>query len=94
MYTTRRGDTLITVADRFDVTVEQLRRWNSLRGSAIPPGRRLYVSEPARISAATRSRHKKTTARSAKAASHQEQVHAEPKAAASSHVAKGKKTSR
>jgi membrane-bound lytic murein transglycosylase D len=51
LYKPRRGDTLVTIADRFGVTVQQLRRWNNLRGAAIPLGRSLYVSEPARISA-------------------------------------------
>jgi membrane-bound lytic murein transglycosylase D len=50
LYKPRRGDTLVTIADRFGVTVQQLRRWNNLRGAAIPLGRSLYVSEPARIS--------------------------------------------
>jgi membrane-bound lytic murein transglycosylase D len=95
IYRAQRGDTVVTVADRFDVTVDQLRRWNHIRGNTITPGRKLYVSEPARISAASRSRRKKSIARSARPASHQGQVHAEAKAAAaSSHSAsvKGKKT--
>ncbi|MGD0367824.1 MAG: transglycosylase SLT domain-containing protein [Acidobacteriaceae bacterium] len=50
LYRPGRGDTLVTIADRFGVTVAQLRRWNSLRGSAIVPGHSLYVSEPAHIS--------------------------------------------
>ena len=51
-YTTRRGDTLVTLADRFNVSVEQLRSWNHLKGAAIAPGRTLNVSEPARVSSA------------------------------------------
>ncbi|HYK35362.1 lytic transglycosylase domain-containing protein [Alloacidobacterium sp.] len=90
-YKVRHGDTLVTVADRFGVTVEQLRRWNHLSGDAIAPGHKLYVSEPARIST-SRSRHGKTTARSSQAASHHGQVHAEPKAAAHTALPKGKKT--
>jgi membrane-bound lytic murein transglycosylase D len=94
MYKAQRGDTLVTVADRFGVTVDQLRRWNHIGSSGITPGRRLYVSEPARISAASRSRRVKATAHNAQAASHQERVHAESKAAASTRAAsvKGKKT--
>jgi membrane-bound lytic murein transglycosylase D len=45
-YTVRRGDTLVTVADRFNVSVEDLRRWNHLQASAVSQGRRLQVSEP------------------------------------------------
>jgi membrane-bound lytic murein transglycosylase D len=54
VYHPRRGDTLVTIADRFGVTVQQLRRWNHIRGEAVTPGASLYVAEPARISA---SRH-------------------------------------
>jgi membrane-bound lytic murein transglycosylase D len=50
LYRPGRGDTLVTIADRFGVTVAQLRRWNNLRGGAIVPGHGLYVSEPAHIS--------------------------------------------
>lgn len=49
LYRARRGDTLVTIADRFGVTVEQLRRWNHLRGPVIRPGKRLYVAEPAHV---------------------------------------------
>ena len=52
LYRPRRGDTLVTIADRFGVTVAQLRRWNHIRGESIEPGSRLYVAEPAHISTA------------------------------------------
>ena len=48
-YVTRVGDTLVTVADRFNVSVENLRRWNHLSSSAIKPQRSLYVSQPVRL---------------------------------------------
>jgi membrane-bound lytic murein transglycosylase D len=48
-YTLRRGDTLVTVADRFGITVEQLREWNRLSSSRVSPGRSLYVVEPVRL---------------------------------------------
>ena len=48
LYTTRRGDTLVSIADRFGVSLSQLRRWNKLTGFKVAPGRRLHVSEPAR----------------------------------------------
>ncbi len=57
LYRVRRGDTLITIADRFGVTPEQLRRWNHLHGNAIYMGHVLYVAEPARVSARARYRH-------------------------------------
>ncbi len=97
VYKAQRGDTLVTVADRFGVTVDQLRRWNNIGSNAIAPGRRLYVTEPARISTSTRrgktQAHSSQTA-SQKGARGQKQVHAAPKVAASKHAAsvKGKKT--
>ena len=44
-YRIRRGDTLQLIADRFDVTVYQIQRWNGLKGSRIIAGEtlRLYV---------------------------------------------------
>ncbi len=58
-YTMRRSDTLVTVADRFNVTVEDLRDWNSLSSSSVRPGRSLYVAEPVRLvsSGHARGRH-------------------------------------
>ena len=53
-YRVQRGDTLVTVADRFDVTPEQLRRWNHLRAGKVVKGQSLYVAEPARIAAVGR----------------------------------------
>ena len=55
-YTLRRGDTLVTVADRFNVTIEELRKWNSLSTSSVKPGRVLYVAEPVRLGPSVRAR--------------------------------------
>ena len=46
LYRVEHGDTLVTVADRFNITVQQLRRWNHLTAARLDPGRRLYVAEP------------------------------------------------
>ena len=54
-YTLRRTDTLVTVADRFGVTVEQLRAWNHLASSRVVAGRSLYVVEPIHLAPATRA---------------------------------------
>ncbi len=60
-YRVERGDTLVTVADRFDVTVRQLRRWNHLTSNHLTPGRRLYVAEPGLIRRPARSsRHRRS----------------------------------
>jgi membrane-bound lytic murein transglycosylase D len=72
-YTLRAGDTLVTVADRFNVSIEDLRKWNSLGSAAVRPGRALYVAEPVRLApsvrerghaAATKTRHGKAVASS------------------------------
>jgi membrane-bound lytic murein transglycosylase D len=64
-YVTRAGDTLVTVADRFNVSVEDLRRWNHLRSSAIGPHRTLNVSEPVHLAPATHVRAKRAHTASA-----------------------------
>jgi membrane-bound lytic murein transglycosylase D len=46
VYSARRGDTLVTIADRYGVSLDQLRRWNGITGTQVKPGRRLYVTEP------------------------------------------------
>jgi membrane-bound lytic murein transglycosylase D len=48
-YAVRRGDTLVTVADRFGVSVEELRRWNRLSSNAVKPGASLMVAEPVKL---------------------------------------------
>ncbi len=42
-HTVRSGDNLTEIAARYNVTVSQLREWNSLRGGNIRPGQRLKV---------------------------------------------------
>jgi membrane-bound lytic murein transglycosylase D len=56
-YRVRRGDTLVTIADRFGVTLSDLRRWNHLRGTRIGAGHRLRVAAPeAAYTSASRTR--------------------------------------
>jgi membrane-bound lytic murein transglycosylase D len=52
----RRGDTLVTVADRFGVTVENLRAWNHLSSNRLAAGHTLYVTEPVRLAPTARIR--------------------------------------
>jgi len=63
LYTVRRGDTLVTIADRFGVSLSQLRRWNNIpSGIRVDPGRRLRVAEPAPVrTSSTRRRRSSTT---------------------------------
>jgi membrane-bound lytic murein transglycosylase D len=42
-YRVQRGDTLAGIADRYDVTVEDLRRWNHLRSNQAPRGLSLRI---------------------------------------------------
>ncbi|WP_254063669.1 transglycosylase SLT domain-containing protein [Granulicella sp. S190] len=55
-YAVRRGDTLVTVADRFGVSVEELRRWNHLSSNTVRPGASLAVAEPVKLAPGTRLR--------------------------------------
>ncbi len=79
-YAVRRGDTLITVADRFGVSVEELRRWNHLSSNVVKPGSSLAVVEPVKLAPVTHVRGK---ARRGKKNSHVATV---PVQAASSHA--------
>ena len=63
-YKVRRGDTLVTVADRFGVSVEQLRRWNHLRSNTVKMGLLLRVSEPVKLAPRTRTRGRSSRRRS------------------------------
>ncbi len=108
-YTLRRNDTLVTVADRFGVTVEELRAWNKLSSNRVAPGRSLYVAEPIRLapmgrSARTRKGGGTAGAKSArgKGGSGSSSVHkgssahgrASGKSAAASHAGSAKKKKR
>ena len=82
-YGVRRGDTLITVADRFGVSVEELRRWNHLSSNVVKPGSSLAVAEPVKLAPVTHVRSKasrgKKTAHSTAASVHAAPVQADAK---------------
>jgi membrane-bound lytic murein transglycosylase D len=61
MYTARRGDTLVSIADRFGLSLDQLRRWNHLAAGEkhVAAGSRLHVAEPA--APRRRGKHSRTT---------------------------------
>ena len=43
VYRVRKGDTLFSIARRHGVSVENLRAWNRLKGSALSIGDRLQI---------------------------------------------------
>ena len=45
-YKVRKGDTVSSVADDFEVPVEKLRKWNHLRGNSLAAGRTLIIYKP------------------------------------------------
>jgi membrane-bound lytic murein transglycosylase D len=49
VYRARRGDSLVTIADRFGVSLEDLHRWNHTTGTGVVAGQRIRVAEPARV---------------------------------------------
>jgi membrane-bound lytic murein transglycosylase D len=62
-YVVRRGDTLVTVADRFGVSVEDLRQWNHLSSNVLRPRSSLAVTEPVKLAPGTRVRGRATRSR-------------------------------
>jgi len=82
-YTTGRRDTLVTIADRFGVSVEQLRSWNHLTSSQVTAGRSLYVAEPVRLAPGMRSSRAR-----GRSTSHEKSKHGASASTAPSHGAK------
>ena len=66
VYTTRRGDTLVTIADRFGLSLDQLRKWNHLAGNKVTPGQKLKVAAPAGSIARTSTKRRTKSAGGAK----------------------------
>jgi LysM repeat protein len=48
VYSVKKGDTLFNVAQRFHLSVVEIKRLNHLRGDALQPGESLRVAEDAR----------------------------------------------
>ena len=86
-YGVRRGDTLITVADRFGVSVEELRRWNHLSSNVVKPGSSLAVAEPVKLAPVTHVRSRraltKNSSHPSTASVHAASAHTETKRATS-----------
>jgi membrane-bound lytic murein transglycosylase D len=85
-YAVHRGDTLVTVADRFGVSVEELRRWNHLSSNVLRPGSSLAVVEPVKLGPHTRVRgraHAAAGSANSAGASHASTKHSSSKSGAS-----------
>lgn len=61
-YRVKAGDTLERIADRFDVTPYQLRRWNKLQSSRLVAGKRLRIYVVTGVSRPSRARRPKVAA--------------------------------
>jgi membrane-bound lytic murein transglycosylase D len=80
-YQVRRGDTLVTVADRFNVSVENLRTWNHLSAKSAIAGRTLEVSEPVRLAPSMHGRgHRSRSASHESASASKQPEHHEARA--------------
>ncbi|WP_293956681.1 MULTISPECIES: LysM peptidoglycan-binding domain-containing protein [unclassified Sphingobacterium] len=44
-YKVKVGETFATIADKFDVTVQDIKSWNNLRGNQIVPGQNLLIKK-------------------------------------------------
>lgn len=57
-YRVQRGDTLEGIAERFDVTIPELKRWNHINGPSVARGSRLriYAGGPPAIAPRTKSK--------------------------------------
>ena len=85
LYIARRGDTLVTIADRFGVSLSQLRRWNGIpSGTRVEAGRRLRVAEPAPATRAHATRRRSAASSSARSGSTTSKSSAATRKAASS----------
>jgi len=62
LYTARKGDTLVTVSDRFGVSLAQLRRWNKMTGTKVEPGSRLHLAEPSSVPSSATRAHRRAAA--------------------------------
>jgi membrane-bound lytic murein transglycosylase D len=74
---------MITVADRFGVSVEELRRWNHLSSNVVKPGSSLAIAEPVKLAPSTRVRGKaargKNSSHAATPSVHATSTHAKAK---------------
>jgi membrane-bound lytic murein transglycosylase D len=88
VYKARRGDTLVTIADRFGVSLEDLHRWNHSTGTSVTAGQRVRVTEPARVAPHTGDRSHKAASASRKGPAASQGKPATTRSNATSHTSK------
>ncbi|SEG13300.1 membrane-bound lytic murein transglycosylase D [Bryocella elongata] len=91
-YKARRGDTLVTIADHFGVTVEQLRSWNHMSTNTVAAGRTIFVAEPVRLAPSVRASRTKRGARTSVKASSRSSAHSPAHSAATKSSASNRKS--
>ncbi|WP_445664250.1 LysM peptidoglycan-binding domain-containing protein [Fodinibius sp. AD559] len=60
-HTVKQGQTLFSIAQQYDIEVEQIREWNNLRGNELSVGQTLLVSAPSSDSAITHTVQRQET---------------------------------
>jgi membrane-bound lytic murein transglycosylase D len=93
-YTVRRGDTLVTVADRFGVSVEDLRRWNHLSSNVLRPRSSLAVAEPVKLAPGMHMRVRGRGARRGAGSTHATASRASARRSSSKGVASARTTTK
>ncbi len=81
-YRVRAGDTLEFIADHYDVTPYEIRRWNDLKSSRLTPGAslRIYVAERGSASSKPQAQKGKASSPAGKATSHAKAAHGKAQA--------------
>jgi membrane-bound lytic murein transglycosylase D len=60
VYRARKGDSLVTIADRFGVSLDDLHRWNHVTGTIVAAGQHIRVAEPLHLAPHSRDASHKT----------------------------------
>jgi LysM repeat protein len=92
-YRVRASDTLDLIADHFDVTPYQIRRWNNLKSSQLAPGTSLHLFVRAEESSSARPSRAKGSAKTSHASAKRKSNVAKPVLAKKHTPASGNPTS-
>lgn len=61
IHTVKQGETLFSIAQQYDIEVEQIKKWNNLSGNELSVGQTLLVSSPSSDTAITHTVQSKET---------------------------------